>query len=486
MVYASLPQEDVALESLVAQVADEFLERQRCGEKPTAEEYAARHPEAAELLRKVLASLEIINQSRAPGDQAPGLAEEPSAGILGDFRIMCEIGRGGMGIVYEAEQISLGRRVALKVLPFAATMDPRQLQRFHNEARAAACLQHPHIVPVYAVGCERSVHFYAMQLIDGQPLDRLLDTLRGSQKPRASEEGALTEAAGPKKSAQPSSLSVRETIREVRDQASTLPSLDQGQGYFRRIAELIRQAAEALEHAHLLGIVHRDVKPANLLLDTLGNVWMTDFGLAQIQSDARLTMTGDLVGTLRYMSPEQALAQRVVIDHRTDVYSLGATLYELLTLAPVFGGRDRQEVLRQIAFEDPRPPRRLNKSIPTELETIVLKAMEKNPADRYATAQALADDLRRFLQDETIRARRPALGKRVMRWSRKHRPLVAAAASVLAVAVVLAGSVGWVVKDRADQQTNAEGRVAEALEIAEAKLLGGNPHDPELVTAAQG
>ena len=152
---------------------------------------------------------------------------------------------------------------------------------------------------------------------------------------------------------------------------------------------------------------------------------MTDFGLAHIQSDARLTMTGDLVGTLRYMSPEQALAKHVVVDHRTDVYSLGATLYELLTLEPAFGGNDRQELLRQIAFEEPKPPRRINKAIPAELETIVQKAMEKNPAERYATAKELADDLRRWLADEPIRARRAGVVKRVRKWGRRHRALVA-------------------------------------------------------------
>src|SRR5262249_38286653 len=152
---------------------------------------------------------------------------------------------------------------------------------------------------------------------------------------------------------------------------------------FRTVAELGIQAAEALDFAHEHGIIHRDIKPANLLLDAESRLWVTDFGLAQVQGDARMTMTGDLVGTLRYMSPEQALAKRVVVDHRTDVYSLGATLYELLTLAPVFGGTDRQELLRQIAFEEPRPLRRLKRTIPAELETIVLKALEKNPAERY-------------------------------------------------------------------------------------------------------
>ena len=184
-----------------------------------------------------------------------------------------------------------------------------------------------------------------------------------------------------------------------------------GRDYFRKVAELGVQAAEALDHAHQLGIVHRDIKPANLLLDGRGNLWVTDFGLAHMQhGEANLTVTGQALGTPRYMSPEQALAKRVPIDHRTDVYSLGATLYELLTLRPAFPSEDRQELLRQIAFEDPARPRRLERAIPAELEIIVLKAMEKRPQDRYATAQELADDLRRWLLDQPIRARRPSLG----------------------------------------------------------------------------
>src|SRR5262249_22243470 len=161
-----------------------------------------------------------------------------------------------------------------------------------------------------------------------------------------------------------------------------------------------------------------DIKPANLLVDASGRLWVTDFGLAHVRSDTRLTMTGDLVGTLRYMSPEQALAKRVLVDHRTDIYSLGATLYELLTLEPAIPGEDRQELLRQIAMEEPRRPRRWNKAIPQELESIVLKALEKNPQDRYATAQELASDLRSFLEDRPIRARRPTWRQAAVKWAR--------------------------------------------------------------------
>jgi hypothetical protein len=210
------------------------------------------------------------------------------------------------------------------------------------------------------------------------------------------------------------------------------------------------QAAEALEHAHGLGVIHRDVKPANLMVETRAplapggggaggeglHLWVTDFGLARLGGDAGLTLTGDLLGTLRYMSPEQALAQRVAVDARTDVYSLGVTLYELLTLVPAYGGRSREEVLRQIAFEEPRPPRRLNKAVPAELETVVLKAMAKSPDERYGSAAELADDLRRFLDDRVIRARRPTPWQRLRKWSRRHRTVLATLAAAAAVALV--------------------------------------------------
>ncbi len=200
--------------------------------------------------------------------------------------------------------------------------------------------------------------------------------------------------------------------------------------FFRSVAQLGAQAAEGLEHAHSVGVVHRDIKPANLLLDVRGNLWITDFGLAHVHGDTQLTMTGDVVGTLRYMSPEQALAQRGMLDQRTDIYSLGVTLYELLTLEPAFDGRDRQELLRQIAFEEPKPPRRWNRAVPVDLETILLKAMAKEPSGRYATAQEMADDLRRFLGDEPVLARRPTMVQKAAKWCRRHRALVATAVLV--------------------------------------------------------
>jgi serine/threonine protein kinase/Flp pilus assembly protein TadD len=446
---------------------ERYLAAAEAGTAPAREEFLARYPELADDLDACLATLRFIHRAVA-GPHAAAVSvsgiepAEEGTRRLGDFRIVREVGRGGMGVVYEAEQISLGRRVALKVLPFAATLDPRQLQRFHNEARAAASLDHPHIVHVHAVGCERAVHFYAMQFIDGQTLAALISDLRRRGSPPANDapRDAPPHVPGPPAppAAETAAQGAISTLRAPRDR-----------DYFRRVAELGAQAAQALDHAHALGIVHRDVKPANLMVDGRGGLWVTDFGLAHIQSDTRLTMTGDLVGTLRYMSPEQALSKRAVVDHRTDVYSLGTTLYELLTLEPAVTGTDRQELLRQIAFEDPTPPRRRNRAVPADLETIVLKAMEKNALDRYTTAKELADDLQRFLADRPIRARPAGLAKRLRGWGRRHPAIVASAvAALLAAVAVLSGGIGWVASDHAARAVRTTNEVGTALGEANA------------------
>jgi serine/threonine protein kinase/WD40 repeat protein len=424
---------DVSVEAQVGQIADEFVERLNRGEEPDIEEYARRHPEIDSVLRQVLSALRLV---RMPGEDSAGadvggIAGAVIKGCLGDFRILREVGRGGMGVVYEAEQLSLDRRVALKVLPFAAAMDPKQLQRFKNEAQAAAQLHHQNIVPVYGVGCERGVHYYAMQFIEGQTLAKAIAEgrqLRNHGPDTSLPASPLALDASPLTTTPPVALLSTERSTKQPD-------------YFHTVARLGVQAAEALEHAHSFGIIHRDIKPANLLVDVRGNVWVTDFGLARFHSDAGLTMSGDMLGTLRYMSPEQALAKHGLVDHRTDVYSLGATLYEMLTLQPVCPGDDRQEVLRQIGGEDPQPPRSLNPAIPADLETIVLKALAKEPEGRYGTAQELGDDLSRFLEDRPIRAKRPTLWQRGRKWLRRHQGKVLTAGlsafCVLAVSTIV-------------------------------------------------
>src|SRR5262249_42528910 len=231
-------------------------------------------------------------------------------------------------------------------------------------ALAAAQLRHENIVPVYAVGCERGVHYYAMQFIEGQSLAALIADLRLQPGGQGTKETARAGHGETK----PGLLSASAAA------GSRLRALD-SRRYFDWVAGLGRQAAVALEHAHQAGIVHRDVKPGNLLLDFRGQLWVTDFGLALVSGDPGVTRTGEMLGTLRYCSPEPGLARRGVVDHRSDVYALGATLYELITLKPIFEGRDRNELLRQIADDDPPPPRSVVPFVPAELETIVLKAL---------------------------------------------------------------------------------------------------------------
>jgi serine/threonine protein kinase/tetratricopeptide (TPR) repeat protein len=495
-------------DTIQAELIEQYLERLHAGEALDPSEFAARYPEHAEALRQLLPALQMMAElSRSAARDRSGLQPSealtgPELGVVGDFRILREVGRGGMGVVYEAEQLSLHRRVALKVLPLAGGLDPRQLQRFKTEAQAAALLHHTNIVPIHAVGCERGVHYYSMQFIEGRTLADIIRELRQLEAKAALPENPLPPRGGkvaegrmrvssvrcsspdqvhnPIKCSSPDSVG-REFPEPVRGRNESLPaqgsegptaghpdpdtrpaasqhatpmpatSSTRDRAYFRNVARLGVEAAEALEHAHQEGVIHRDIKPANLLVDTKGKLWITDFGLARLQADTGITITGDLLGTLRYMSPEQALAQRGYLDHRTDIYSLGATLYELMTLRPPIDGQDRQEVLRKIAHDEPAPPRQLNPAIARELETILLKAMSKEPQSRYATAQELGDDLQRFLEHKPIKARRPTLAERSTKWARRHATTVSSAALVLLFAVA-----GLATSNRIIERRNAE------------------------------
>jgi serine/threonine protein kinase len=463
-----LPANSQAEDPRLLKAVEEYMAALEAGRRPNRHEFLKRYPDIATELGACLDGLAFVHSAAAqmhgeppqePGGVEPGAGDAAPGRPLGDFQLLREIGRGGMGVVYEAVQLSLGRRVAVKILPFAAALDTRHLQRFKNEAQAAAQLHHTNIVPVYGVGCERSVHYYAMQLIDGQSLADVIRDLRAGG-PGAPMPSRLRAAAAVSDDLEatvawrpPSGRSKADTTSSdplvlrgtgtskpigVADSSKTLSVLRTSKRteFYRAVARLGRQAAEALDYAHQMGVVHRDIKPANLLLDLRGNVWVTDFGLAQFYSENGLTQTGDLVGTLRYMSPEQATGNAVVLDERTDVYSLGVTLYELLTLERALPGETREQLLNQIGSHDPRPAREIDPAIPVELETILAKATAKEPGERYASARELADDLQRFLSDVPILARPPSLWDKGVKWTRRHKSLALSALAMLLLTTV--------------------------------------------------
>lgn len=465
----------------VLKILEVYLEELEQGNRRQPEDLIAEHPDLAEPLRACLASLDLLHDAAlSMRGLGAGARPAPKERLdqnrqLGDFKIRREVGRGGMGVVYEADQISLGRRVALKVLPTAAAMDAKQLQRFKIEAQAAAHLRHPNIVAVHAVGCEEGVHYYAMQFIDGQSLADWIRELRRLEgrdpvdlQMNVATPATNAQAPTEKSAAQQTRASSYAGIPALQPDAAFDSNRTmicrpyyslRNPAFYQLVGQLGIQAAEALEHAHSHGVLHRDIKPANLLVDDRGNLWVTDFGLARFQDDVGLTMSGDLLGTIRYMSPEQALAKRGLVDHRADIYSLGVTLYELVTLDPAFVGRDRQELLRQIAFDEPTLPRRLNPEIPDDLEIILCKAIAKNPEDRYDSALALAEDLRRYLEDRPILAKRPTVLQRIGRQCKRHQQLVAVAVGVallIAVGSAFASALVWRAKGQTEIALKAE------------------------------
>jgi serine/threonine protein kinase len=470
----------------VEELAEEFLARYRHGERPALSEYTNRYPQWAEKICKLfplLVDMEAARPAAQDGPNAGGvsLGMDQKLERLGDYQVLREVGRGGMGIVYEAVQVSLGRHVALKVLPQHALLDPRHLHRFQREAKAAARLHHTNIVPVYGVGEENGLHYYVMQFIQGQSLDGVLAELRRPKQPPAAGEETrdVPAKAGKERSAASvaqSLLSGRfgagaasggsqppderlerrpgqgaDTLRSpCSDTAIHLPGQpanstlsDTGRAYWHSVAQVGVQVAEALAYAASQGILHRDIKSSNLLLDTQGTVWVTDFGLAKAADSEDITHSGDVVGTLRYLAPERLQGKS---DPRGDVYSLGITLYELLSLRPAFADSDRARLMQRVAQEDPPRPRKLDRRIPRDLETIVLKATDKEPAHRYRTAADMADDLRRYLASRPVQARPVGVLERLVKWA-KRRPVVAGlCAAVLLLVLLVAGtaSVGYV------------------------------------------
>jgi serine/threonine protein kinase/WD40 repeat protein len=440
------------------ELGEEFLARLRRGERPSVGEFAARDPGRAGEIREFLSALQLVEGLRPHPDETVdagrprGESAVAAPEWVGDFRVLRELGRGGMGVVYEAEQESLGRHVALKVLAPGVARSPQQLRRFVREARAAARLHHTNIVPVFGVGEHDGLHYYAMQFIPGLGLDKVLDEVRRikGRGPFGRADGSSTTRRGPTDATGTSvAISVAsghfglpEPVGGPGEAAASRPSTlaaetDSDARYARGVARIGLQVAEALEYAHQQGTLHRDVKPSNIVLDVHGVAWVTDFGLAKAAEDEDLTRTGDLIGTIRYMAPERFRGRA---DARSDVYGLGLALYELLALRPAFLGSDRERLLYEVTQVEPTPLRALNPSVPRDLATVVHKAIEKEAAHRYPSAAALAEDLRRFLADRPVAARRARPAERLARWARRNpgqASLGAALSMALALVVVV-------------------------------------------------
>jgi eukaryotic-like serine/threonine-protein kinase len=493
-------------------LADEFSERLRLGENPSITEYVRRHPDLEADIRDLFPTIAMMEQfSKKQQDdtqlsQVSARLDAERLKQLGDFRVIREVGRGGMGIVYAAEQQSLKRFVALKVLAPSITGSENELRRFKREAEAAARLHHTNIVPVFGTGESDGLHFIVMQLVDGVPLNEAIDSVRmeasstakanktqvesesdsleadapssdsftpdmaasalltgSAHRPTAASVAAALKAEGPMRAprtkdsiAAPSTATFRGPIDSGDALSGTIlsgslqtPPADSfqpvtrnlGRRYWDSVAGIAAEIADALAYAHDQGVIHRDVKPSNLLFDRAGGVWITDFGLARHEDQEAVTRTGDIIGTLRYMAPEQCSGAG---DSRSDIYSLGLTLYELLTLQAAFPESRHAILIRQKHNGTFLKPRSLDRRIPRDLETITLKACSTDPAHRYQNAAEFAADLRCFIDDRPVRARQITPVERLWRWSRRN-PIMAALIGLslsLLVAVAAVFAIG--------------------------------------------
>ncbi|MCH7995803.1 MAG: protein kinase, partial [Planctomycetes bacterium] len=420
-------------------------------------------------------SAEITSPMRGSGEAPPGAADvniSPMANVakhypkIEGYKILGILGQGGMGIVYHAVQTKLGRKVALKVLPaMMGTASPSAVTRFRREATAAARLHHTNIVPIYDFGESSDAWYYAMELISGQPLSTIIECLPTDTVAQSSVAGLyslLQTALAPSGDGQSGYLDAASKVDQSKVSVS---SSGHGRPYYLQVARWMADTADALEYAHSQGIIHRDIKPSNLILSTDGRIMLADFGLAKQAGEESMTMTGALLGTLRYISPEQAMAKRMRVDHRTDIYSLGATMYELLSFQPAFSGDDDKELLGAIITREPTPLRKINSLIPPELDTICLKSLEKSPDARYPTARALAEDLRRYIHDLPIEAKRPGVVRRAMKFARRRRALVIG----VAAAILLSASIFYGVKETSKRRDEEVKRhAAEFQQRAEA------------------
>lgn len=427
-------------QQLLDRIAEEFSQAIRLGDNPSIDAYSEKYPDDSGQLRQLLTSIAMIEGIKQTSHHSGAAIADHQLSIeqLGDYRIVREIGRGGMGVVLEAVDQSLHRHVAIKVLPNTLLSDPRHLDRFRRESKAAARLRHPNIVSVFGMGQEGEYHYYVMDLIDGVNLRQWLNRVtHQSAQWIPTVDGAISGTSS--QWSLHGAVDARSGDALPVPQFANLPTQTDTAEYFRWVANIGLMISDALDYAHSQNTLHRDIKPANLLLDHQGNLSITDFGLAKVAEYQGVTRTGDIVGTPQYMAPESFEGH---YDARSEIYAAGLTLYELLTLRPAISGKSPAEVIRKAASGVSVAPRKFNEHIPRDLETIILKSLAHSPQARYASAAELRNDLRCFLDDLPISARRSSPVERLVRWSRREPALasltLATFASLFAVVIVSA------------------------------------------------
>lgn len=474
------PSDDQLLETVV----ETFTSQLRQGKHPSIASYQQQHPHLADEIHELLSSVAMIEQLKTPTADGNSLNRRLNDTLqiqqLGDYKLLREIGRGGMGIVFEAIHQSLGRQVAIKILPNRSTDNQKQVDRFRREAQAAARLHHTHIVSVFGVGFDQGHHYYVMEYVDGTSLKQTIQhlpfcvgnpttTAPDTQTTQDDLEPVSCDPNGREQSSQKAG-SVR-----LNSETAFVPEPGREQTW---ALEAIDGIADALDHAHQNRLLHRDIKPANLLVDPSGTVRLTDFGLAKHLELSDLTQTGDLVGTPQYLPPE-ALEGRY--DARSEVYALGLVLYELITGRAAFEPTSAAGMLHQITTSRPRSPRQFRPDISRDLEVVIQKAIAREPEDRYQTAAAFRDDLRSLLQDRPISARRPTTWEQVRRWSRRNPTSAALGllSLVLLALVTLTTTIGFAYTQAAyrelakqhtrlaEEQTKTENARLEAVENAQ-------------------
>lgn len=437
------------LDPEVCLLAEKFADQLRRGIVSDIEGWARQYPSHADSIRHLfpaIVAMENVAIENNPNQPSNGLFMEPPTKQMGPYRIVRELGRGGMGIVYLAEQADLERQVALKILPREFTEDDSRIARFRREARTAAQMDHEHIVAVYDVATETlngaEWNYFTMQFIDGQSLDKVIANLVA----RSNEDHPPTSTH--EEQASHSTQQTRDLLARVANPSNpeaSSPSnsfvdslsgkvFQTAHAYWSKLAQIALEGADALAHAHAKEVLHRDIKPSNLIVDLSGKTWVTDFGLAKVQN-THATQTEGVVGTLRFLAPERF---RGWADPRSDIYSLGMTLYELATLQPAFQDEDRAKLVSKVVGGECRPPRQVNPRIPFDLETIILKATEPEPALRYQTATELKEDLRCFIDQRPIHAQRRSKWSRFVQSCRRHPLITGLVATLLTILAAIA------------------------------------------------